>query len=107
MRITFDNDFVRGLCEDYTLTYEQFGNDKALMLLDRISDIEAASCINDIKIGRFIIAESADEQVVIHYYFTHEDNQFITFEIPQNEKLLANYHSFKKISRVKLVNITL
>lgn len=107
MRITFDNDFVRGVCEDYDLMHEQYGTERASMLLNRLSDIEAALCIDDIKIGRFVIIKSTDEQVIINYYFTHQDDQYMTFEIPQNEKLLANYHSYKKISRVKLTNIQL
>lgn len=107
MRITFENEIVRGVCEDYKLTYEEYGNEKAALLLGRISDIEAASCIEDIKIGRFVITELTDTQVVINYYFTHQDDQFMTFEIPQDDKLSINYHSYKKISRVKLTKITL
>ncbi|GAE63567.1 hypothetical protein H3Z85_07955 [Chryseobacterium indologenes] len=107
MRITFDNDLVRGVCEDYELAYEQYGAEKAPILLDRFSDLEAASCIEDIKIGRFVINTVTDKQVVITYYFTHGDDQFMTFEIPQNNKLLIDYHTYKKVSRVKLININL
>ncbi|MCL1673007.1 hypothetical protein [Elizabethkingia ursingii] len=81
--------------------------EKALMLLNRISDIEAASSIEDIIIGRFVITEITEQQVIIKYYFTHEDDKFVTFEIPQNEKLLTDYYTYKKISRVKLTKIQL
>ncbi len=107
MRITFENEIVRGVCEDYELTFEKYGNDKATFLLGRISDIEAASCIEDIKIGRFVIIELTNIKVVINYYFTHQDDQYMTFEAPQDDKSSINYHSYKKISRVKLTKITL
>lgn len=107
MRITFDNDLVRGVCEDYELACEHYGLEKTLILLARFSDIEAASCIGDIKIGRFVIKEVTEEKITLVYYFTHEDDQSITFEYLQNEKLLLDYSSYKKISRVKLINIEL
>jgi hypothetical protein len=75
--------------------------------LARVSDIEAASCIADIKIGRFVMKEVTEEKIILIYYFTHDDDQSMTFEIFQTEELLLDYSSYKKISRVKLINVKL
>lgn len=106
MRITFGSVFLRDVCEDYEKACEEYGLEKALILFSRLSDIEASTFINDIRIGRLDIINKNDIIQII-YYLTKDEDIYISFEIPQNKKLIDDFINFEKLSRVKLTNIKL
>lgn len=107
LKISFDSKILRDTCENYETAIEEFGVDSALILFRRLSDIEGATNFSDIGIGHSIIKQEKKNQIIINYYFNKDESQYLTFEIPENNKLIRDFESKQIITRIKLIEIQL
>lgn len=104
MEIAFDSRQIRHICEDASKATLTLGANVAGALMDRLADLEAATSVSDIIIGRPRAVQSgADEFMAVDLC----DGQSLVFAANHNIKPIGDNGRIQwhQVTRIKILQI--